>query len=163
MIKAVRMDSKIRVVWYADPAIADDVDRQAYVQALHERPSEAMSLLRFKDGEKPTVFEVGVIPPAELLAIEAEHFKTNLTLLNWHCFLHAVRAIENAAELEVDLTDKAGRMSRSLPTIKVNGLDYVDPTHLAKVMVGQLRLCAVAIGSVAYSFNTLTERDTKNF
>jgi hypothetical protein len=59
-----------------------------------------------KDGHQPTVFEIGVIPPAELNRIEDETSglsgELRLRERGWRCFIASLRGVQNFDAEEIN-------------------------------------------------------------
>lgn len=153
MIKACDPHSSIAVVWHRDPAVAEVVNADDYVIDSTKNPSIWRERLKMKDGAEPTEWILGVIPSADANA--AEDLK-GFASRYWHAFLHCVRDVKNPGDLANGLD------GRKLPKVTRDGVEYVDPQWLARVMVGPLRRCALDLGLIAFCWNQLSEADAKN-
>jgi hypothetical protein len=183
VFKPVRLTSSVEFVSIADPAIDWDQHVQDVLAAspelagntkltdddrrrLAERkfsndfigkalkdPGAAVAMLKFKNGETPTRFVLGVIPPDDMtrIADECRVGKPNeLTQqLQWRSFLHGVREVKGFGE---------GRV----PTRKVGDVEYVDPVWLRDQFARGLRDVALGVGLVVWFWNQITEDEVKN-
>lgn len=124
----------------------------AYRLARIKSPSSWRDNVRFKDGEKPTVFTIGVVPSSELNRIEDECNRgdegVRHTELGWRCFLQGLRGIDGFG------------VKPEMHT--VDGIEYVKPAWLAATFVGPLRAVGVEIGSIIWTWQSLMGGDVKN-
>lgn len=165
-------ESTTSCVSVSDPAIdiekSDKVEfeNSPVLKYLFQRmvePSSWRDCLTFKDGQKPTEFVIGMIPPCDLARIEDEcklgtkQAKTNEA--GWRIFQIALRDIINGPTTEIEVS---GRKRQGVPKVKVDGLDYVDPDWLRSTFVGHLRRVAIEIGHNAYQWNQLKPVEVKN-
>lgn len=162
MLKPVDLEATCSVVWPEDPAVDQaNSDLTGYIKGLASDPGCWRKYLKFKDGEQPTEFMIGVIPSHLLLKAEDE-YGTSKSLF-WSSFLYGLRDIKNPGGLVAEFTDKVtGQKKREVPTIEVSGIQYVDSAWLSKIMSRKLRDCAIFVGGVAYRWNQLSEDDLKN-
>lgn len=164
-IKPIMPDSKATIVWHQDPAIDHDAcDVSEYVEKMHKDPSCWRDILKFKDGEQPTEFVIGVIPPSELNAIEDACLKrssddTHRRELCWRSFLHGLRDIENGPQMTVV---ERGRERKEVPKVDVDGVEYVSPSWLASQFHKHLRQCALDVGAVIWQWNLIDQETIKN-
>jgi hypothetical protein len=146
MIKPVDPQAYISVVWGGDPAIDQLASN---LEKYHERSAKdakaAREGLKFKDGNTPTEWLLGVTPSSEANAAEDMR---GFSARAWHSFLHSVRGVKGGFD--------------KVPTILRDGVEYVEPAWLAKTMVGTLRRCALDLGLIVYLWNNLSEDDGKN-
>lgn len=161
MLKPLTLEATTSCVSSMDPAIDREAsDLQKYGSELLSNSNAWRELLKFKSGEKPTVFVLGVIPPDEMSRINDETPKRKLSEehtvtdwsseeLQWRSFLTSLRDIE-------------GWESGEIPKRKVGGVEYIDPSWLRKTFVRGLRKIALEVGLAAYFWNMLTETETKN-
>lgn len=124
-----------------------------YRRARIRSPSSWRDNVRIKDGQKPTVFTVGVVPCSELNRIEDEcggsgPNTVRSTELGWRCFLHGLRGIDGFG-----VTPKMH---------SVDGVEYVEPAWLAATFIGPLRAVGVEIGSIVWTWQSLMGGDVKN-
>lgn len=117
------------------------------------RPSVTTELI-FKDGEQPTVFVIGAIPPGERARINDEcQAKTrgigDNHALRWRTFLACLRDIKNFSK-------------EQLPKSKVEGVEFVSAEYLRKAFPFSHYNIALEVGYVAYIWNELTNDDAKN-
>lgn len=162
MLKPINKDQSINVISVQDPAIdfdrserrvVRDVEVLAYAIERHRDPSSWRRSVKFRDGETPTIFEVGIIPSAERARIE-DDCKSNTEIerhkeLSWRCFLHGVRNIHGGFE-----TDDA-------PRVTIDGVEYLSPSWLRIVFVGPLMMVGVEVGGTIWAWNQLGDDDAK--
>lgn len=162
MLVPITKDATASCVSMQDPAIdieksvreelPDGETSSAYILKRYRDPSSWRELLTMKDGATPTVFIIGVIPPAELNRIEDECSNAdgtrNANELGWRCFTHGLRKVEG---LELDVRTRT-----------VGGIEYVDPQWVADVFVGHLRNVAIEVGSVIWAWNQASPEDAAN-
>lgn len=150
MFKPIDKKAMISYVSVLDPAIdkdASDIEKAA--SECLKNPSAWASALKFKAGEQPTKFVIGVIPSEQIHRIRAEYVdqvngKVDFDSLRWAAFLACVRDIEGW---------------QSAPP-KVG--EYVDPQWLRDNFVRSLRAVALEVGMVAWSWNMTNDDDVKN-
>ncbi len=165
---AIDWEKIIKLQLDADPATRDSTDftdaekrlkavqafKTRYQEALAVDPSAHKELFKYKDGQAPTIFYIGVIPSDDAVRIEQECFvgtpKVRLKELHWLAFLHSIRRIENFAAGE-----KASERV-------VGGVSYVDPAWLKEKFSRGLRPVAQTVGMASWYWNQLTEVETKN-
>jgi len=127
-------------------------DAAVYLTERLRKPDSWRDTVPMKEGAKPTVFVIGVVPPSELNRIEDECRRLGETgranELMWRCFLHGVRNIEGLG-LDLVYSD-------------VHGVKYVDPQWLADVFCGPLRKVALEIGTIIYNWNDLSQEAAGN-
>ena len=99
------------------------------------------------DGEKLTRFVLGVLPPGEAARI-ADECKIGGEQMLWRAFLSGLRDIEN-------FDDHA-------PKVRVDGVEYVDPSWLRKRFGRGLRGFAIEVGRHIWLWNQMSEADSKN-
>lgn len=164
MLKPIRPDSSTSCVSPFDSAIDWDasfpgLSVEDAVQSFHielfVEPSRWRDILKFKEGAQPTVFELGVVPSAELARIEDEcrlnrKDGQRQNEAYWRCFLAGCRGIQN-------LGGEAPKKRSS-----VDGVERIDPEWLASTFVGHLRQAAISVGSVIYRWNQLDPDTVKN-
>lgn len=112
--------------------------------------------LTVRDGQEPTVFVIGVVPPAELARIEdechaldAERERTRT--LYWRCFLTGLRDMRNGPSQD-----------GKVPKVKRGDIEYVDPAWLESKFGGPLYHVATEIGQAIYAWQRFTASDAKN-
>lgn len=182
MFKPTKMESKITVVSIYDPSIdwdeiakaeldahpeirdgelpAEEKNKQAldlfsqrYARISAKDPSAWKDHLKFKSGEAPTKFTIGVITVDEMARIADECRYGQVTemrkQLRWRAFMACVRGIENYS-------------NEKCPTIRVGQVDYLDPDWLKKNFVRGMMLVALDIGMTGWLWNSLTEDEVKN-
>ncbi len=126
---------------------------QKYSAERMKNPGCWREFLPVKDGQSPTEFIIGVIPPGELTRMEDEARLSSDTPrpgeLHWRAFLSSVREIKNSPWQDV-------------PTDEIGGVRYVRASWLAKQFAGRLRQVALDIGFQAWSWNQVAEVEVKN-
>ncbi len=137
----------------------------AYQITQDRSPSSWRDSLVFKDGQTPTEFILGVVPPSELSRIEDEcrlgrADVARMRELCWRCFLHGLRDIRGGPTTEI--TDRDGQKRQGVPKKMVDGIEYVDPAWLQRTFVAHLRDVATEIGLVIWRWNQLPPDDAKN-
>lgn len=165
------LDAMTSVISVADPAIdttnsekkvidgvAGNKPVLSYIQDRFTEPSSWRETVKFKDGQSPTVFTIGVIAPSMLNLIDDE-CQGRSSQRHWRSFLNGIREIEAGPTVSVM---KDGRTVQVTPKIEINGIEYVDPQWLSTTFVRGLRHIAIEIGMVCYNWNSLTESDIKN-
>ena len=122
------------------------------VEASSKDPSAWVDLLKFKQGEQPTKFVIGVIPPSEMNRITDEcrvgRENEMTSQARWRAFLACVRDIQN--------------MGQTPPKRTIDGVEYVDPPWLEKNFGRGLRPVALGVGYVGWRWNQLREDEIKN-
>jgi hypothetical protein len=147
-IKPIDETATINVIYHGDTAIDTEAsDMDAYMAAAAKDPGCWKEYVKAKSGEKITQFVVGVIPPAELCAIEDIE---GVNMRMWRCFTAALRDIIDGPALET-------AKKKEVP--KVRG--RVDPDWLARVFGGRNRMVAIQIGMLAYAWQLFTEDDAR--
>lgn len=130
--------------------VAEAVPR--YLTERLKAPESWRDTVPMKEGTAPTVFVIGVVPPAELNRIEDECAKLGgerrTKELMWRAFLHGIRDVEGMG-IEVIYTD-------------VGGVKYASPQWLADVFCGPLRKVALEIGTIVYNWNEVSAADVGN-
>lgn len=162
MLKPIQRDQTVGVISVLDPSIdyeASEKTKREGVEILAyavERFTDAGSwrrTVKFRDGEKPTVFQVGILPSAERARIEDEcrtgTEEARTKTLGWQCFLHGIRDIEGGFD-----TDAASKL-------RVDGVEYLAPQWLRTVFCGPLMRIAVEVGTTCWSWNQLGDDDQK--
>ena len=115
-----------------------------------QSPSVVAGKIAIKSGFSLTKFVIGVIPADHMVRIADEcTMAGKYTESAWRCFLASVRDIEG-----FEPKPKRGRM--------VGGVEYCDTDWLKSTFVRGLRTIACEIGGYAWSWNQLTEDETKN-
>lgn len=163
MLKPIQRDQTIAVISVQDPAIdfensetivRDGVRVLAYARERFSDPGSWRRSVKFLDGEKPTIFEIGILPSAERARIEdechvggADHMNRTL---GWRCFLHGLRGIDGGFD------------TKDAERVTIDGVEYLAPSWLRQVFVGQLMLIAVEVGGTIWSWNQLGSGDRKN-
>ena len=154
MFKPVLPEQSITVVSPSDPSIdIETSDLDGYAEVSLSNPGSWRDYFKFKEGQEPTEFEIGVIPPSKLTQIEHEckfgsqDFEEGK--LRWQCFLSSIRDIRKFDD-------------SPLPKKTINGVDYVDPEYLSKHFGKHMRKVASHIGALAYYWNHLSEEELKN-
>jgi len=144
------------------PDLTEDAARRALEQeSVIERVSglasdnPAMTLEEYlpKDGQRVTVFRLGVVQRTNLARIQdetaggaerpprpAERF--------WRCFLDGIRAIDNWG-------------GKKPATIERGDVSFVDPKWLAETFVGPLAKISDEVGLVIWVWNRFSESDAK--
>jgi hypothetical protein len=167
------LDATTSIISCIDPAIdheasdtkafaglSPDKEILSYIGDRFERPSSWRDTVKFKDGASPTVFVIGVIPPAILNRIDDEcRTDSRPHEKHWRAFLHGVREIENGPTISVV---KDGRTIKTTPKTEINGVEYVDSQWLSSTFIRGLRNVAIEIGAVCYHWNQMSETDVKN-
>jgi hypothetical protein len=124
-----------------------------FLAAAIKNPADAVAMLRFRDGEQPTKFMIGVIPPDELTRISDEcKLGSDGALLEqakWRAFLASTRDIQNFG-------------AETVPKRKVGEVEYADPVWLKAKFTRGLRDVALGVGQVALIWNQLREDEIKN-
>lgn len=159
------LDAQVSVISFHDPAIDMEASARVSVPGQPEPvleygvkritdPASWRDTVVFKAGQAPTVFSIGVIPPAELTRIEDEcrvgvDGKERRKELFWRSFMAGLRGIENGPWKDV-------------PKKSVDGVEYIDPAWIARTFVRGLRDVALDIGWVVYRWNQLQDDDVKN-
>jgi hypothetical protein len=119
--------------------------------AMWGDPANAQKLLIF-NGDHPTRFVVGVVPPTELIRIQDDckdkDGKFREHELQWRCFLHGLRDIEGWED--------------EVPKHNVAGVEYVKPSWLQRTFLMELRNVALQIGAMVWTFNNMTRGEVKN-
>ena len=171
MLVPMTPGSSVSVISTMDPAIdrersthgtvefrGEQVECLEYINTRLIDPTSWRRSVVFVDGESPTEFVIGVIPPAELNRIEDECVGAE-TQRNWRCFLHGIRDIVNAPS---PMIIREGGGEDDVPKILVDGLEYVRPSWLRMRFVRGLRKVALEIGLLAYWWNQVQDADVKN-
>jgi hypothetical protein len=114
---------------------------------VSRNPGAARDMLKFKSGQEPTTFVLGVIPPEQANRIEDE-CKGKPDEHNWRAFLASTREVQGWPE--------------QTKKIRVGEVDYVDPVWLVKNFPRGLRKVALDVGFVAWHWNQLREDEAKN-
>ncbi len=126
---------------------------QKYHPAVMKNPAAWADLLKFKSGEQPTKFHLGVIPPDEVARISDEcrlgHPEAMREQAYWRAFLACLRGVENFG-------------SEAPPKKRVGDVEYVDPVWTKSKFSRGLRPIALAAGMVGWAWNQLTEDEVKN-
>lgn len=126
---------------------------QKYVPAVFKDPSQSLHLLKFKTGETPTKYTIGVIPPDDMNRISDECKADTKDVLSdqlrWRAFMSCLRGVENFG-------------SEKIPTIDKGGVSYVDPTWIKQNFVRGLRAAALSVGHVAWQWNQISDVEIKN-
>jgi hypothetical protein len=172
MIKPVRMDVTVGVVWPEDPAIDQSHKIQHRGEERHSAevyrdaatggsPMAWRDCLRMVEGMQPTVFVIGAIPPGELTAIQDEcgmhavddsgapdRSRRRYFVYLWRMFAASLRGIENGPP--------EPRM------IKHGGVTRVDPSWIESHCGGDYRAAGLFVGHVAAAWGEFSERDEKN-
>ena len=160
MFKPVKTSDTIQVHSVYDPAIdwaaMQDADKErrdkdALRSEIHSKAIDnldALKCLKFKSGETPTIFTIGVIPSDILTAIQDQHggLSRSAIELRWRCFLSGLR--------DVSWQDKPEKRD-------VDGVSYVDPSWIKKTFVRGLRSVALEIGMYVWQFNRMTEDEAR--
>lgn len=161
MFKPLRLSDQTTCISYLDPAIDHDQMTEdawaEYIKKSINNPSIWRDLIKFKAGESPAVFVIGVVPPDELTRI---HDECSLRKeddrrdeeLRWRCFLSGLRDIQNWQNED----------GKPIPKRTIGGVEYVDPSWLKQTFIRGLRQVACSIGMHVYAFNQLTEDEIKN-
>ena len=161
MLKPILRDQTISVVSIADPAFDLDGSEQmehegeailAYARERFTDPASWRTLLKTKDGEQPTEFLIGIIPPAEVARIEDE-CKRDVQRWSeqcWRAFSHSLVGIE------------AGFDVKDVPRIKVDNVQYIAPSWIRETFIASLYHVAVEVGAVAWHWNRMVGSDLKN-
>lgn len=166
MFKPLRMSDTAVVCSTEDPAIdwdqtieairkegettdqARERVEQEIAHAAHNNPPKMFDLLRFKSGDPPTRFTIGVISPDEMGRIQDEcAAKGSISQMAWRAFLSSVRDISP--------------WSTKPEMVKRGDVEYVAPDWLRAQFVRGLRSIAVEIGLYAWSFNRLTDNEVR--
>lgn len=147
----MRDDAKIP--WEAKKEKAEKKFLDRFRASVVKNPSSSVELLKFKNGDGPTKFSVGVIPPDEMARIMDECRVGRSNELSqqaqWRAFLAAVRGIENFT---------AG----PIPKRKVGDIEYADPAWLREKFSRGLMGVACGVGFIALLWNQLRDDDIKN-
>ena len=164
MIKPIDPDTTVTLVSPFDPAIDEDASNiENYKQDFLKDPEAWRKHLVMKEGAQPTEFIFGVIPTSILNRIEGESGYgqplANMSMLSWGAFLHGLRDIKNGPTVET--TDRAGKPTYVVPKVRVNDVEYVDPTWLSRTFVKHLREGAIHIGYLGWKWQQLDPGDVK--
>jgi hypothetical protein len=144
---------------YVAPQDIRRVELYEKILAFRE-PGCWREVLSMRPGESPTVFKLGVIPPAELSQIEDKVSSgVGAQAIHFECFAASLRGITNGPTKK---RERDGRTVHEVPMVTRGGWDRVDADWLAKTFVRHLRKCAVEIGAIARLWNHLSEDDAKN-
>lgn len=151
MLRPLTLSASTTMVSSLDPAIDHEAsDLKAYGENGLFKPGCWKDYLKFKAGEKPTIFVIGVIPPDDLAMINDEtSSKYESEALRWRAFLLSLRDIE-------------GWDGEEIPKRKVSNVEYVDQQWIKRNFIRGLRPIALEVGLVAYLWNQLTETEIKN-
>lgn len=120
-----------------------------YAEETLKNPGCWRDLLKFKSGESPTIFTIGVIDPDEMCRL-ADDCKigsesARVQELKWRAFLASVRDISTFGQ---EQPQKRG--------------ERVDAQWLKEHCGRGMRLVALDVGMVAWRWNQLTEDEAKN-
>lgn len=155
MLKPISPDATVSVVWHQDPAFDPERSRvKEYLDNRARDPSCWRDLLVVRDGQQPTEFLIGTIPPTDLSRFEEEAkvwtSEPQIQRLYLMCFLRGIREIKNGPD-------------PNPPKVRNgDGSEYIDPSWLERNFRRDLRHAAVAIGNLIYVWNNLPEDDAKN-
>ncbi len=143
----------------SDPAFEPRTWTQEDFEVFRNAPDRWESLFTVKPGATPTKFVIGAIPPHEMARIESAT-ENKFAERMWQCFLYGLRDIvDGPTKTEYDAS---GRTKEVVPKIKRSGVEYVDPEWLSKIFVRGLYEIGKSIGVLIYSWNQLTETESKN-
>lgn len=170
-IKPLTNSDRISIVWPGDPAIdADAVGEDGevlldkYSKQCLTKPDSWRGMLKFKAGQQPTEFVIGVIPPQEMARIEDEARREMgddpvffSAQLQWESFCLALRDITNGP---AERRNVNGVWKEELP--KRRNSDLIDGAWLEATFTRGLRKVASHVGMVAWFWNNLSEADVKN-
>lgn len=145
MFRPLSVEDTLEIFSPYDPAIDWDAmteaERTNLAHAIGMADGSAWAMAKFKPGEVPTKFKLGVIRPDAMARIEdkkpGEQERRHLYFVE--------------SLIDVDWPDKV-----------MNG-DRVDRAWVEKVFIRELRPVALSMGAVAYAFNTVSETERKNF
>ena len=148
---AIDLDNSKRI-----PVPGEDRERLMYQTTRLIEPNRWRDELTVRDGQEPTEFVLGVVPPSDLARIEDEchalnEERENTRTMYWRCFLTGLRDIRNGP------TDRG-----KVPKTKRGEVEYVDPEWLAQTFTGSLYHVATEIGQVIYAWQRFTVTDAKN-
>lgn len=157
MFKPVKTSDTIQVVSVYDPAIDWNAmcecgkDKETLRSEIHNKAIDgldALKELKFKAGEQPTYFTIGVIPSDILTSIQDQfgQFGRSTIELRWRCFLSGLR--------DVSWNEKPEKRD-------IDGVSYVDPSWSKKIFVRGLRTVALEIGMYVWQFNRMTEDEAR--
>ena len=161
MLKPVSITSTAAIAWPQDPAFdaTDEEVEQCAAEMVNNMG--AWRKLRIKEGEQPTVFVIGVVPPSILTQYEDQcsigKIFPHEQVLHWLCFKRGVVGVSGYPPEwlynieEVPTTDPG------------NGLPkHVKSVWLEKHFNGPLRQCALFVGMAVYRFQDLAGAEVKN-
>ena len=168
-LKPITLDATVTCVSTLDTAIDEERSQRAPSELLNGKlalvygetrltnPGQWREQIAVKDGERLTVFTIGVIPPTDLARIEDEtkvgdKDSPRPREMFWRCFLAALR----------DVQDGPTASDGKVPKVKRDGREYVDPAWLAESFAGPLYTVAVEIGQNAYHWQQFTGGDANN-
>ena len=174
--KPIRSESCTSVVSFSDPAIdwdrvADrEIEESEEIRALEvehsekrtlafaryiervgpdtvRNPSKIKGTLIFRDGEHPTEFVIGVIPPDDFGRIidETEHGTEDRY---WRTFTASLRNVT--------------RWPSDVPKKTLDGVEYADPAWIRQTFIRGLRRIAIEVGKVSWMWNQVMEDEAKN-
>ncbi len=158
MFKPVTLADAMTVYSLDDPAIdwnatlaADELKRakpvfvKDTIKEAMRAPSVLLKRLKFKPGETPCRFTIGVIPSDVFTRLVAECGE-NIGVFWWVCFLHGVR--------DLDWPEKPAKHM-------VDGVEYVDPVWLKSRFIRNQRSDGTEIGSYVLAFNKFEEAEAR--
>jgi len=156
MFKPLRKSDYTTAACQWDPAINKDTmteqELREYLTTRDKNPACFRDKLKVKDGEKLTVFSIGVIPPEEMVRIidDCKPGMDGMRMeeLCWRAFLHSLRDIEGWGE---EVRKK-----------KVNGIEYVSPEWIKENFIRGYKAVAIDIGYQAWWWNNIREDEIKN-
>lgn len=127
--------------------------QQKLSAAVLRNPADAATMLKYRAGERPTRFVIGVIPPDEMNRIADECKLGQPGALarqaQWRAFVASMRNVEDFP-------------GGPVPKKKVGDVEYVDPAWLRNNFSRGLRDVALDVGFVAWMWNQITEEEIKN-
>jgi hypothetical protein len=140
----------------ATDANDQDVARIVFLRqvtiAITKHPGKSVEIYPAKDGERPTRFILGVIPPSDLARIADETAADTAAQkgnqLFWRAFLSGLRDVEN--------------WPTAVEHREIDGVKYVDPAWLRRTFVRQLFATALDVGQAIWHWNKLGGDDAKN-
>ena len=139
--------------WDAKRAVAEEKFLERYTVACLKDPAVSLSMLKIKQGEQPTKFVIGVIPPEEMSRIADECRLGGESAMpsqaKWRAFLSSIRDVQNFGAAPV-------------PKRKVGDVEYVEPAWLNKSFARGLREIALGVGIISWRWNQLREDEIKN-
>ena len=145
--KPMDESTTITVVYHGDEAIdLEESDVETYEEKKFDDPGCWRKYLKPKAGEKITQFEIGVIPPNQMSAIQDI---PGINLRIWRAFLASLHDIIDGPTLETT------KHQREVPKAG----DLVDQEWMNRVFGGANFKVAQEIGALAYKWQQFAGED----